>query len=439
MTALDTPIAYPRIRWLVLAMLFASYFVVGMMLVTFSPVIGLVAADFGITPGEATFFATGLFMAASVVSSFVSGPLADRFGAFPVMLTGVILYVVSAILIPALSTSLAGFITIRILMGLGQGPIMVSAGSAVARWFPAKERSFSLGIMAAGFPIGLMAAFSLISFGLQLYSEENWRAAVSLLMVGPIAVAILSVITVVLAKESSLPDEDLPVNIAVDTGSESDFLYVVKQPVLYMIVVIASLYMWLSSTLTDMGPGYLAIDPPMGVGYGPVEAGYLMNFLTFGNLFGSIVIVGFMLEKVLKRKAKPLIMAAFLIMFVAILAIKFPVVYENPAMLRLALFAAGIGCTCAMTPLVVFVTTNFPAQIVGKILSIVYGIYMIVGAAGMSINSAALYNSGTYQLPLTIVSIVAIAGFIPAALLYVPKRFRGFTAGQTKTSECIED
>src|SRR5689334_20222647 len=62
-----------------------------------APVLPLIGADFAVDPGRAQLVVSA-YMFALAAGQLVHGPLSDRFGRRPVLLAGLVVYVVSGLL-----------------------------------------------------------------------------------------------------------------------------------------------------------------------------------------------------------------------------------------------------------------------------------------------------------------------------------------------------
>ncbi len=74
----------------------------------------------------------------------------------------------------ALVSSLSGFITARVSLGLGEGGNFPSAITAVALWFPKRERAFATSIFNAGTNVGALVAPAIIPW---MAYRFGWQSA----------------------------------------------------------------------------------------------------------------------------------------------------------------------------------------------------------------------------------------------------------------------
>ncbi len=115
--------SYPGFRWFMLAAVTFGYVTCGMLIIMFAPVIGDIAASYGVDVGKATGAAMASYIFFSAVAVLIAGPLIDRFGVRPLIVIGGVLLVLSCLLVPLATASIGGLVAVRALMGLGSGPI----------------------------------------------------------------------------------------------------------------------------------------------------------------------------------------------------------------------------------------------------------------------------------------------------------------------------
>ena len=103
-----------------------------------------------------------------IVTQFMGGVLANRYGGKPVLLVGVLLWVLcDALTVPA-SRLFPLLMLARVGMGLGEGVNFPADHAMIAAWFVQQERSGFLGLISAGVDIG-----TIISSGLSPIIAAN--------------------------------------------------------------------------------------------------------------------------------------------------------------------------------------------------------------------------------------------------------------------------
>ena len=152
-----------------------------------------IAHDFGTEVKEVTF-ALFLTLAFRPLGAFLFGQIADRFGRRPALMASVLVYSVME-LASALSPSLAVFLVLRALFGIGMGGAWGVGASLAFESIPVRLRGTVSGFLQSGYPTGYLLAA--VVFGL-LAPVIGWRG---MLMVGA-APALLSWFIVAKVPES---------------------------------------------------------------------------------------------------------------------------------------------------------------------------------------------------------------------------------------------
>lgn len=182
-----------RIRWLWLVALSAAAVLMITMGIRMS--LGLLVQPMVNTTGLTI---TGISLAMAVcqlmwgVAQPVTGALADRFGAWPVLLWGTLLMVLGCVLVPTLTTTWGLTLTMGVMLALGSGAGSHSIlMSLVSQRLPPSMRGTASGVVNAGGSFGQFAFAPLVQ-GLIFLPAVGWKgamyvlAAISLLII-PIA------------------------------------------------------------------------------------------------------------------------------------------------------------------------------------------------------------------------------------------------------------
>ena len=146
----------------------------------------VLARDWGLRPGlMATLFgatATGL-----AIGAFLLAPLADRFGRRTLMLlsTGII---AAAMLLTALTTSVAQMAALRFTTGACLGTLAVCLNITVSEFSNARWRNMAVAVLHTGFSIGTMVGGT---FAALLLAPYGWRSMF-------VATGLLNVVTFLL-------------------------------------------------------------------------------------------------------------------------------------------------------------------------------------------------------------------------------------------------
>ncbi|GJP43475.1 hypothetical protein CLOM_g2931 [Closterium sp. NIES-68] len=108
------------------------------------------------------------FLWGYLITPIIGGSLADRYGGHPVLAAGLALWSLATLLTPtAAAHSLFALVSVRAVMGLGEGVALPCMNHMVSRHVPDHRRAWATGICFAGFHLGsmlgLLSAPSLMS------------------------------------------------------------------------------------------------------------------------------------------------------------------------------------------------------------------------------------------------------------------------------------
>jgi MFS family permease len=171
---LPTPDTERRIfyGWWVVAATFAITFLGFGSAYTFSAFLEQLQRDFSASRGSVSLvFSLAGFLYFGL--GIVSGPLADRYGSRPLVVTGMILLGVGLALASAAQNLIEVYVAYGLGVGLGMGCAYVPAIGAVQRWF-VRRRGFASGLAVAGIGVGTLVMPPLASL---LIGSLGWRGA----------------------------------------------------------------------------------------------------------------------------------------------------------------------------------------------------------------------------------------------------------------------
>jgi DHA1 family bicyclomycin/chloramphenicol resistance-like MFS transporter len=148
------------------------------------PALPLLHADFGLTdPNQAQTVITAFFVGIGVSQLFY-GPLADRFGRKPILITGLILFILAGIL-TTIADSFATLLAARVLQGVGAGAPRVMAVSMVRDCYAGARMAKVMSLAIMIFMIVPVLAPSLGQ--LVLMVTPNWQWVFGTLVVAGVA------------------------------------------------------------------------------------------------------------------------------------------------------------------------------------------------------------------------------------------------------------
>ncbi len=169
---------FKKYRWYVLAMLFVASFINYVDRAALSIAAPFITAEFQLNAADMGMIFSSFFIGYALFN-FIGGYFADVYGTkktFGIAMSAWSIF--SGLTIGAFSfTSL--FI-VRVLFGMGEGPVSSGTNKMINNWFPAKERARAVGISIAGMPLGAALAGPVVGF---IALSYGWRASFIILTI----------------------------------------------------------------------------------------------------------------------------------------------------------------------------------------------------------------------------------------------------------------
>lgn len=141
-----------RYRWTILVLLTLAMMINYMDRAALSIAMPFITRDFQLTPSEKGMIFS-IFFIGYAAFNFVGGYLADRYGPRSVFAWSMMVWS----LLCGATAGVFNFwslLLVRVLFGLGEGPVSAVANKAIANWFPVQERARAIGFCQAGGPLG---------------------------------------------------------------------------------------------------------------------------------------------------------------------------------------------------------------------------------------------------------------------------------------------
>lgn len=411
---MNSELVYPRFRWFVFATLCIVTASTAVALIAPAPLMGPIAKALGISIGEAAGATMGTFNLFVAISALAGGWFLDKFGAVRVWAACLILIIAGELLMPVFGSGFWGLNNLRVMEGLGTGPIMASTARIAAQWFPVKERGIVTGVQGMAMGLGITLGFILAPAVFE--TTGNWAVTMAWLSFLPVIALVMTALIAFGPKAPGIAAAES--NDAV--GAESAFMQAIKLPVTWMAILCVVMMSWAFQAINDLIPGYIAVEAPVGLGKGPTAAGQFMTAFSMSFTIGALL-SGFILEKVLKGQSKPLVFLGYLGTVVFTFALRIPLVTSNDTLLLICLILNGLLSAWCIPPSVAFIARNYPEHLTGKLGGLAQGIGVFGGTAGAFTGAYAIHATGYYDASIYIIVGIAILGCLSALGLNAPK------------------
>jgi MFS transporter, ACS family, hexuronate transporter len=119
------------------------------------------------------------FSVGYAIFNFLGGMASDRYGAKLTLFVAMIVWSLFSGAI-ALAVGFTSLIVIRILFGMGEGPLSATINKMVNNWFPSDQRASAIGLTNSGTPLGGAISGPIVGFIAISYS---WKVSFLLIMI----------------------------------------------------------------------------------------------------------------------------------------------------------------------------------------------------------------------------------------------------------------
>lgn len=383
--------------WFVVAAAFAVMFIGFGAAYSFSAFVDPLQGAFGASRGEVSlifslagflYFALGL----------ITGPIADRWGARPITLAGMVFVGLGMILAAQATSMNQVYIAYGLGVGLGVGCSYVPAIACVQRWFT-RKRAFASGLAVAGIGVGTLVVPPAASLAIEAL---GWRTAWE----------VMGVAAIVLGAGMALLLEADPRHrgLAPDGGAAATVQGTGPAPGMSVAEALRSrafFQLYLSGTISAFGvfvPFVHLVPYATDRGTAPATAALLLGVIGIGSTAGR-----FMLGGIADRLGRRTTLVCMYVGMGASLIIWAG--FSSLWALGLFAFLYGVfyGGWVAVLPSVVMDT--FGSRNVSGIIGILYTCVAVGTLVGPTAAGYIYDASGSYLLPI----LVAMAGNFTAA------------------------
>jgi ACS family hexuronate transporter-like MFS transporter len=259
---------YSQYRWVILALMFASFVLTFLTRFAWPPLIPVVVPVLKMNMSQAGAYMTAFYIG-YVITQVPAGILADRFGVRTILGVSLVLEGISTWAMGSIASFDIGF-TLRVVTGLGAGAIMSCCSRALMEWFPAKERGIAFGLLFAAPSGGLLLANFVVPV---LNAAFNWQGAFQ--GIG-LATVVLGVLIYLLVKTSN------------EAKGEKTFFGGLKvfftNRNIVLLATAGFCLMWMELGLATWANAYIK-----KLGFTVQEAGMVLIWYSLGGLIAPVV------------------------------------------------------------------------------------------------------------------------------------------------------
>lgn len=410
---MNTATTYPAMRWIVLLAGGIACLAGNMYMISFASILTDIAKDLNIDIGRATHFMS-MFMLSGSIAIIVGGMLCDRFGILFVLTLSALFASGGALLMPLMGHQYSTALVARVFEGMGTGFAFSLMSPIMAIWFPPKEQGIAAGLLGMAVALGAVISYPL-STGI-FEATGNWQVMSAWISIVGWVGLVLTIILI------TTPKPTLPSQARAEASSSSgDALrQQLAEPMTWICTLVVFFAAWQLQTIFNITPTYLAADTPLGLGLGYMTASKLMLMASIAGVFAPIV-SGILQDKVFKTNARAFMFIGYALCCIFMYLLLLPVITGSNAFLLVCIILAATGIAVLYAALPLFVSLNYPLQVIGKVFGIIFGLGGFGGAVGLFAAGAAVNAKGNYHLAVTLISLSALVGFI---MVFFLKRWR---------------
>lgn len=156
----------------------------GMDVLILSYIAPALSRDWKISP-ESLGVVFSASLAGMAVGGLLVAPLADRFGRRKLILLSLVMMSV-AMFGSGLARSIPELVVSRLIVGVGIGTVLASMAALTAEYAPARHRTFAVGFLQAGYPVGATLTGFIVA---QRIEAQGWQA----MLLGAAALCLVSI------------------------------------------------------------------------------------------------------------------------------------------------------------------------------------------------------------------------------------------------------
>lgn len=255
-------------QWVILALIWLSYCVFGLISRSLAPLVTPIVKDLGISYSQMGII-MGAWPMTYILVSLFGGIILDRWGAHKSLFIGICIIGLSS----TLRYFAGGFGTMFIfvaLFGMGGPIISIGAPKTISLWFKGRSRGTAVGIYTTAPWVGALVAFSMTNSVFMPLTDNNWRMA--LVIYGGFAFA-AALLWLILAKDITSPGS------VTDAGVFEVFKKLIRVSNVRIIILIGFMHFIIIHGFINWLPGLLEDS-----GLSPTIAGFASSIPTLVSI-----------------------------------------------------------------------------------------------------------------------------------------------------------
>jgi len=411
---------FKKHRWNVLTLLFFAAFINYVDRAALSIAAPFIAKEYHLSPADLGMIFSSFFVGYAVFN-FIGGYFADIYG--PRKTFG---YAMSAwSIFSGLTIATFNFTSlfvVRVLFGMGEGPISSGTNKMINNWFPAKERARAVGISISGMPLGAALTGPIVGF---IALAWGWRMSfVVLTVVG----LIWTVIWIKIVRD--YPDDDPHVSAgelaeiksgqlkASDTSIQAPLSYFLKQPTILATAFAFFACNYITYFFLTWFPSYLVMAHDLSIKNMSIVT-IIPWLIGFVGMSGG----GFISDYIFQRVGD-LMYSRKIVIVVSLLASALAVAlcgFTTSASAAVALMSIGIFFMYAtISSYWAIIQDTVRSENVGGVGGFVHFLSNLAGIVGPSATGFLVQATGNFTIAFLLAAGLAVTGALAVAFYAKP-------------------
>ncbi|QIQ21149.1 MFS transporter [Zophobihabitans entericus] len=401
-----------KVRWSLATVMFFGGIINYMDRASLSVMAPFIEKDLNLTETQMGIVFSSFFLGYALFC-FVGGICADKFGPRKTMAGAMGLWSLFCGL-TAMVTGFFSMVVIRVLFGMGEGPLGTTNNKTIKSWFPRKEAAFATGFINSGQPLGGALCGPIVGF---LALSLGWRIAFVVIM-------LLGFIWIffwlraardtpeqhpdVSAQELAYIRSDTSSEVKIDNSVKIKLSYYLKKPTIWFIALGYFSYSYVLSFFITWFPTYLVRAHGLDI-----KTMGFVNAIPW--LFGAIGLLtgGLICDWLYRRSGKALssskkvVVTGMLVSACSIIyASNISSIYPAVVLMTLTVYALYNAGTCIWSTVI----DTIPAKSIGSVGGFIHLIANLAGIIGPTLTGVILQQSQSFPLTFVIVGSVAVVG-----------------------------
>lgn len=395
-------------RYTVLTILCGTYLLCYLDRMVMASTIPFIAKDLHLS-ATAMGVVLSAFFVGYALMQIPGGVLADRLGPRLVLVSSIASWSVFTAL-TGFAGSLKTLLTVRVLFGLGEGPLPAGAGKTLANWFPSRELARAGGLQQASTYLGAAIAPLLVA---SLINVTGWRPIFAFLFIPGAALGLAVWCYVSNGPTPLWVASERSIGPAYAEGPKGNLLSSLRTPAVRWCAASVFLSNIVSWGLMNWLPTYLL----RAKGYSVTEMGF---FASLTNLAGAagFILGGYICDKYFTGRLRvPLVLGLLASAIFTCLAAVVPGKGEAVACLVLVFLFGNFSSTAVVTlPLVIV-----PKHAVGGAFGIVNTAGQLAGVLAPALVGYVLdLTQNNFRVVFLAMFVLTVAAVYPALRIHQP-------------------